>query len=75
MKESLGLSTIVCAPHARARNAAVLSSAVTKRINRLAHSQALQYEQTLRQQLTSKLQALADSGASEHELVTEIERI
>ncbi|GEM_PF-3067861 len=75
MKENLEASAIVCAPRARAQGAAVLSKALTKHINRFAHSEALQYEQGLRRRLMSKLQVLADRGAGEQELLTEIERI
>lgn len=62
-------------PRAHARSASTLSSAVCKRLNRLAHSQALQYEQALRTKATLKLQNLASSGASEQELLAEMDRI
>lgn len=75
MSEKLTPKTIVRAPCARTRGATILSSAVTKRINRFAHGQALQYEQTLRRVVTLQLQALADRGASLSELVAELEGI
>ena len=75
MNDEINGRTFVRAPHARARGATVIPREVTKRINRVAHSQALQYEQTVRKEVTWKLQALASMGANLTELVAEMERI
>ena len=75
MNDEIDGRTFARAPRARARGATVIPREVTKRINRLAHSQALQYEQTVREEVSWKLQALANTGAALTELVAEMERI
>ena len=75
MRKNPATNAVVRAPRARARSNAALPSAVTKRINRYAHSQALHYEQALRGQVMSKLQDLADNGAGILELLAEIDQI
>lgn len=74
MKEKLQTSPVTNVLDAHVRSAA-LPGVITKRINRLAHSRAMDFEQTMRKDVTSKLQRLAENGASVPELLAEIERI